>query len=218
MKIDMHVHSTFSGDSNGRPKDILKKAEKIGLSGLAIMDHNTLEGYRRIKNYDTSLILIPGIEVSTEQGHVMAIGIQEEIGKQPSIEVAIDKVQESGGISAAPHPYRYWSGMGEENLFSNRWTAIEGVNGRSWHSKNVKARKAAKNMGLPIIGGSDAHRLKSVGKAYTVFDNVSSWEDVISEIKKGNVDARGEDRTLVQTFFYIRRAIFGYVRRGFKKI
>ncbi len=218
MKIDMHVHSTYSGDSDGRPEDILKKAESVGLDGLALMDHNTLEGYRSVKNKKSSLILVPGIEVSTEEGHVMAIGLQEEIGKQLTMAEAIDKINEQGAIAAAPHPYRYWSGMTEENLFSNNWTAIEGLNGRSWHSKNVKARKAAKKMNLPIIGGSDAHRLKTVGKAYTIFDNIDSWEDVITQIKKGNVDAGGEDRTYVQTFFYIRRAIFGYVRRGFKRI
>ncbi|MFO7792396.1 MAG: PHP domain-containing protein [Candidatus Saliniplasma sp.] len=218
MKIDLHVHSTYSGDSNGKPRDILKKAEKTDLDGLAIMDHNTLEGYRSIKDEETSLIVVPGIEVSTEQGHVMAIGIQEEIGKQPTIAEAIDEIQAQGAIAAAPHPYRYWSGMGEENLFSNDWTAIEGINGRSWYGKNIKARKAAKKLGLPIIGGSDAHRLKSVGKAYGIFENIESWDDVVSEIEKGNVDAGGEDRTFVQTFFYIRRAILGYARRGFKKI
>ncbi|MGM0404709.1 MAG: CehA/McbA family metallohydrolase [Thermoplasmatota archaeon] len=218
MKIDMHVHSTYSGDSNGSPEDIMKKAESVGLDGLALMDHNTLKGYRSIKNKNSSLILVPGIEVSTREGHVMAIGIQEEIGKQPTIAEAIDKIDEQGAIAAAPHAYRYWSGMTEEKLFSNNWAAIEGLNGRSWHSKNVKARKAARKMNLPIIGGSDAHRLKTVGKAYTIFDNLDSWEDVITQIKKGNVDAGGKDRTYIQTFFYIRRAIFGYVRRGFKRI
>ncbi|MFW6038512.1 MAG: CehA/McbA family metallohydrolase [Candidatus Saliniplasma sp.] len=218
MKIDMHLHSIYSGDSNATPKDILKKAESVGLDGLTFMDHNTLEGYRKIKDTDTPLIVVPGIEVSTEEGHVMAIGVQEEIGKQATIAEAIDKIEEQGGIAAAPHPYRYWSGMGEENLFANKWTAIEGLNGRSWHSKNLKARKAAEKLELPIIGGSDAHRLKTVGKAYTVFDPLDSWEDVLCQIKKGNVDAAGEDRTFVQTFFYIRRAIFGYVGRGFKKI
>jgi len=218
MKLDMHVHSTYSGDSNGKPKDILKKAKAVGLDGLAIMDHNTLKGYRSIKDIDTPLILVPGIEVSTQEGHVMAIGIQEEVGKQTTIAEAIDRINEQGAIAAAPHPYRYWSGMTEENLFSNKWTAIEGINGRSWHRKNVKAKKAAERMNLPIIGGSDAHRLKTVGKAYTIFDNIDSWEDVITQIKKGKVDAGGKDRTYVQTFFYIRRAIFGYIRRGFKRI
>ncbi len=218
MKIDLHVHSTYSGDSNGRPGEILKKAEDVGLDGLAIMDHNTLQGYRSVKDIDSPLILVPGIEVSTGEGHVLAIGIQEEIGKHPTIAEAIDKIEDQGGIAVAPHPYRYWSGMGEDKLFSNKWTAIEGINGRSWHTKNVKARKAAEKMNLPIIGGSDAHRLKTVGKAYTIFEDIDTWEDVVTQIKKGKVDAGGKDRTYVQTFFYIRRAIFGYVRRGFKKI
>jgi len=218
MKIDMHVHSTYSGDSNGKPEEIIKKAEKVGLDGLAFMDHNTLEGYRSIKDIETDLIIVPGIEVSTGEGHVMAIGIQEEIGKTPSIAGAIDLIEEQGAIAAAPHPYRYWSGMTEENLFNNRWTAIEGLNGRSWHSKNVKARKAAEKMSLPMIAGSDCHRLKTVGKAYAIFEELDSWEDVVKNIKDGNVDVAGKDRTYVQTFFYVRRALSGYVRRGFKRI
>ncbi|MFP4050159.1 MAG: CehA/McbA family metallohydrolase [Thermoplasmata archaeon] len=218
MKFDLHIHSQYSGDSKSKPREIVKIAEKKGLDGLAILDHNTIKGYNEIKDMDTDLILVPGIEVSTEEGHVGALGLKDEIGRPKTVEEAVDIIHEHDAIAVAVHPYRFWSGMGEDVIRGNDWDAMEGMNGRTWGYKNIRSKKLAKEMNLPIIGGSDAHRLKSVGKAYTIVDNANSWQELISDIKEYKTDVRGQSRTYPQTFFYVRRAVGGWIKRGFKKI
>lgn len=218
MKFDLHVHSKYSADSRSDPKDIAKILEDRGFSGVAILDHNTLDGYKKLKELDTSLIAVPGIEVSTEEGHVMGLGLQEEIGRQREVDQAIEKIREHGGLAIAAHPHRFWSGIGERNVLEHDWDGLEGMNGRSWGIRNRQSQRLAEKMELPITGGSDSHRLKTVGKAYTTLENVGTWEDVIHEIKKGNTQVGGQSRTWIQTFFYVRRALLGWFKRGFKKI
>ncbi len=218
MKFDLHIHSVYSGDSKCTPKEILRTAEKRGLDGIAILDHNSIKGYEVAKKIETDLIIVPGIEITTPVGHVIGFGLQEEVGRQSSIEDAIDTIRDHSGLAIAAHPYRFWSGIGEKNVLQNDWDGIEGLNGRGWGIRNRQARALAERLDLPITGGSDSHRLKTIGKAYTLTDKVDDWEDIIKRIKNGETRVEGENRTLRQTFFYMRRAIFGWVKRGFKRI
>jgi len=75
LKIDLHVHTSFS-DGLGAPVDILGRADARGLDGLAITDHDTLEGFFRAKELDSDLLLIPGYEVETEAGHILVLGLE----------------------------------------------------------------------------------------------------------------------------------------------
>ncbi len=218
MKFDLHIHSKYSGDSKCEPRDIIKTAEKRDLDGIAILDHNSIKGYEKAQKVDTDLIIVPGIEVSTPDGHIIAMGLREEIGKQASISEAIDRIRERGALAIAAHPYRFWSGVGEKNILKNEWDGIDGQNGRGWGFRNRQARALAEKMGVPVIGGSDSHRLKTIGKAFTMIGEADTWEDVIQKIEKGKTKIGGEDRTFKQTFFYVRRAISGYIMRGFESI
>ncbi len=218
MKFDLHIHSSYSGDSESTPEDILNTAKKRDLDGLAILDHNTLEGNRKTSQLSSDLIVVPGIEVSTPEGHVIALGLQEEIGRQPSISEAIDTVNEHGALAVAAHPYRFASGIGEENVLKHDWDGIEGMNGRGWARRNRQAQALADRLDLPITGGSDSHRLKTVGKAYTLLEDAATWEDVIQKIEKGETDVGGQSRTFVQTFFYVKRTLSRWALRGFERI
>ncbi len=218
MKVDLHIHSTYSGDSKSTVKQIIKRAQARGIDGIGIMDHNTLKGYEKAKRYKTNLIIVPGVEVSAPEGHILALGLQEEIDRQPSIRAALDEIRSRGAIAVAAHPYRFWSGIGEENTLKHDLDAVEGLNGRGWRFRNIQAQKLAQKMDLPITGGSDSHQPKTVGKSYTIMGEVGSWEDVIREIKKKRTKVGGEHRTFIQTLFYVRKALSGWVGRGFKKI
>ncbi len=218
MRFDLHIHSIHSGDSYCEPEDIVRTAEDRGMDGIAIMDHNTIRGYREAKKVDTDLIIVPGLEVSTAEGHILALGLEEEIGRQDAISNAIDIIREHDALAVAAHPYRVWSGIGEENVLKNDWDAIEGMNGRGWGIRNRQAQTLAERLDIPVIGGSDSHRLKTIGKAYTIIEDVKDWRDVIKKVRAGETKVGGENRTLTQTFFYVRRALTGWIRRGFKKI
>ncbi len=218
MKFDLHIHSVYSDDSDMELVDIIRSAEAKGLDGIAILDHNTLDGYFKARDLETDLIIVPAMEVSTKKGHIMALGVQEKIEDRLSIESTTERIRERGGLSIAVHPYRFRSGLGEKNVRDNDWDGIEGLNGRCLSQKNKKAQKMAHDLRLPTTGGSDAHRLKSIGEAFTILKKVDDWEEVIQEVQKGNTEVGGRSRTLSQNLFYFKRTFSRWVKRGFKRI
>ncbi len=218
MKIDLHIHSKYSSDSQSTPRDIIKVAKKRGLSGIAITDHNSMQGYRSIKK-NTPLTIIPGIEISTDSGHIIALGIQDNFSiERRSVEETLELIYEQGGIAVAPHPYRFWSGLGEHVVKKNRWSAVETLNGRSSILSNKLASELAKKLDSSVVGGSDSHSLVTIGKAYTLMGSASTWEDVIDAIERGKTSVAGSSRTFRETCGYAGKALREWAGRGFNRI
>jgi len=70
MKVDLHIHTTFS-DGLLKPEEVVKKAYELNLQAIAITDHDTVDGVlpaiiesRKYKGLE----VIPGIELSTYHG------------------------------------------------------------------------------------------------------------------------------------------------------
>ncbi len=81
MMFDLHIHSKYSHDSYLSPPQIIKIAEKRGLDGIAITDHNTLKGgieTSKINNKDDFIVIV-GSEIKTEYGDVIGLFLNEEI-------------------------------------------------------------------------------------------------------------------------------------------
>jgi len=185
--FDLHVHSFYSYDCKSKPKDILKQAEKIGLSGLAITDHNTVSFHKSIRG-ETSLLIIPGIEISTSNGHLIGLGVSELIEKNKSIAETIELIFDYGGEIVVPHPFDFLrKGIGRKITkvnFSN--LAIETVNASCLTKVfNNKARNFAEKNSLAQTGGSDSHRVKDIGLAYTLVPkDAETVDDVLESIRK----------------------------------
>lgn len=100
MKCDLHIHSFYSfNDGVNSPKDIIKQAIKVGLDSIAITDHDTMNGFFKAKNYAKKLDfdLVPGIEISSREGHILGIFIEEEIPKNISAKETIEMIHTQGG-------------------------------------------------------------------------------------------------------------------------
>lgn len=198
MIIDPHIHSTYSNDSRMTPKEIVEKSIKIGLDAVAIADHNSikgsLEGVKESKGIE-NFIVIPAMELSTLKGHIVALGIQEEIKSQMPPEETIDKIREQGGIAIIPHPFvRYREGLCDyvKNLDMD---AIETLNSRYiFGYSNWRAKKLAEERGIPQIGASDAHFLGAIGSCITEIDADFSVDSILKGILSGKTRVFG-DRT-----------------------
>ena len=190
--FDLHVHSHYSYDCKSNPKEILKIAKKKKLAGLAITDHNVTKFHQ--KGYNSKeLLIIPGIEISTNKGHVIGLGISNTIERKLSVKETIEKIINLGGYPIIPHPFDFTrKGIGRE-LQNLKGIGIETINGScplGWFNK--KAKRWAEKNNLPETGGSDSHRLKDIGLAYTVFeDNIESTEELIEAIRKGQSKSQG---------------------------
>ncbi len=221
MKLDMHLHSSYSSDGKVPPKDLLKLAKSRGFDGLAITDHNDIRAYAIVKDLaaEMGLILVRGIEVSTSEGHLLAYGVSEVIPRGLTPSETAEKIVDAGGICVIPHPYRLVSGIGEKASKKIQVTGMETINGRSPNGDNTQAERLAGALKLPCTGGSDAHVAEAVGKAWTEFKNpVSNEDDVIAAITSGQCSAGGCGMTSSETVKYTVKAFSKWVGRGFKKV
>ena len=222
LKLDLHIHSQYSEDGLGSPKEIIKELQKKGLQGMAITDHNTMEGsLKAVKLASKDFIVIPGMEISTADGHILALNVKEDIARSLSVEETVDKILDLGGTPIIPHLFRNMSGIKEEKLKSihKKLTAIEVFNGCSLPKTNMKVAKIAHEYDFGGTGGSDSHDPKYVGCAYTTVDTTDLRKDtIISLIEKKKTWGEGETMPLDYRRDRMMLSIRQYFQRGFKRI
>jgi len=100
LKLDLHVHTNKSSDAHTRLDEIVPSIQRAGLDGLAITDHNTLS----TDTFERALI-IPGIEISSRDGHIIGLGIPSPIPRGLSADETIREIRNMGGVSIIAHPY-----------------------------------------------------------------------------------------------------------------
>jgi predicted metal-dependent phosphoesterase TrpH len=222
LKIDLHIHSQYSEDGFGSPKEIIKSLKKKGIDGMCITDHNSVKGgLKALKESPKDFIVISGSEISTLDGHVIAINIIKNIPKNLSFEETIERITDEGGIPIIPHIFRNMSGVKKRKLDSiiNKINSIEVFNSCSQPKTNLKMAKLAKEYNLGGTGGSDTHEPQFAGYGYTTFDlNDCNIDGIITEIihKK----TWGEGITLPMNYRRNRmlKSIKQFFQRGFKRI
>jgi len=190
-RIDLHVHTEASPDGRCSLKEFDRAAVKVGLRGFAVTDHNTTAAVKHIR--DCRTLVIPGIEVSCHEGHVVVLGVSTDLPRM-SVSELVERASELGGLVIAVHPYRAVTGIGEEAVVSNDFDALEAVNARTWDAKNRKALALARRLRMPATGGSDAHTLEELGAGYTEVEG-DSVDDVLENIRKGRCTPGGHGRS-----------------------
>jgi len=222
LKLDLHIHSKYSEDAVGSPKEIIKSVKKRGLNGIAITDHNTIQGgIAAVKAAPKDFIAIPGVEISTQDGHLIALNIDENISRGLTVEQTVEKIIELGGTPIVPHLYRTMSGIKENKLVSilKNISALEVFNSCSIPRSNYKTAKTAKKYGLGGVGGSDSHLPKYCGLGYTTVNiGNSTIDDVISEIRKKNTWGQGQTLPMSYRRHRMIKGINQFFGRGLKRI
>jgi predicted metal-dependent phosphoesterase TrpH len=137
-----------------------------------------------------------GVEVYTTSGDILVFGLSGEVIPDMDFDELLDMVRSEGGLMVAAHPTRgYWGhhrkykGYPPRDVLE-RVDAIETLNGGCSRQANLLAAGLAEEMGLPQVGGSDAHIASQVGKCVTVFENVIRDEaELIEALREGRCRA-----------------------------
>ncbi|MGB9671899.1 MAG: PHP domain-containing protein [Candidatus Bathyarchaeales archaeon] len=192
LKIDLHVHTQYSYDGLITPEELIHYAKKRGLDGVAITDHDTIEGASKIAKA-TNLIIIPGIEVSSLNGHVIGLNVYEAIPKGLSVEETIDKIHDAGGIAVACHPTILFKSNLRKHT-NAKFDAVEVINASAFPFKySVKrSREFAQNLGVAQIAGSDAHYGPEIGYAYTIVDAEPKVASIMESLTESFCEPFGE--------------------------
>ena len=189
LKFDLHVHTVGSYDGHTKREDLPQIIRSRGLDGVAITEHDVFDP-PKLQN----ALLLPAIEVSSQTGHVLGLGVRELIPAGLSADETIRKIQDQGGVAIIPHPYDPVCECVKLARLKVRPDAVETVNADalSFYISKWLAHKDARRFNLPEVGGSDSHIPQTIGDAYTVIDAASSdLKDIIDAIKSGNVRAEG---------------------------
>lgn len=191
ISVDLHLHTKYSGDASISPKQVVDSLYAHStIRGVAVTDHDILEGYFQVRKLAAAyedLVIIPGVEVSTRQGHLILLGIEEKPAYLPPLESIVDFARKRAGLILIPHPYRV-HGIGDaaENVPAD---AVETINPWASPNENKLAEKLAVARKLPGVAGSDAHTSDQMWKAYTQVDADPNVESILEAIKKGRAKA-----------------------------
>ncbi|MFA5405769.1 MAG: PHP domain-containing protein [Candidatus Nanoarchaeia archaeon] len=192
MKIDFHIHTKYSKCSNIDPVKAVKRAEEKGLDAIVLLNHNLKP---RVFKGSSKVKVIPGIEVSTKEGHVLVINTKKDFKKGLSAQEVINKAGK-GSLVIIAHPFdKLRCGVGSKINELKGYHAIE-VNARCLSNKfNNESRAFAKKNNIPLVAGSDSHFINEIGNAWTEV-KAKTISEAIRKVKQG------------QTKTYIRKRGF----------
>jgi len=191
IKIDLHVHTHYSRDSLITPEELVIYAKKRGLDGVAITDHDRLDSALKIAR-ETDFFIVPGMEISSSNGHVVALNVQEVIPKGLGADETVDRIHRAGGIAVACHPVTFFKGSLRKHV-SSRFDAVEVINASSFpFNYSVRnAQKIASRLAIARVAGSDAHYPPEIGYAYTLVEASLDIDDVVKSIQRGTCQPFG---------------------------
>jgi predicted metal-dependent phosphoesterase TrpH len=192
---DLHIHTSYSWDGTSTMSAIMQSAKNKKLNIIAITDHDTIAGHDEARELAPkyNMQVIPGIEISTADGHLLAYFINKPIPAHLSLIRTIELIGAQGGICIAAHPVaRFVHAISAEVLsvaacipaFEDIFVGVEAINaGLLYQKSNVDAGILARKYGLSLVGNSDSHIYWTIGDAVTEFSGNS-----ISSLRKALIN------------------------------
>ena len=222
IRLDLHVHSQFSPDGRASLELLVDQLGLAGLNGFALTDHNSVAGHRRLAELAKRFPMywfLPGVEVSTQEGHVLAYGVAEVPPVHRPIAETLDWIRSRGGVSALAHPLRWAHGVGRRIAALSQADAIETMNGHNAELANAGAELIAARRGLASTGGSDAHHVSELGRAFTEFPvETSSVDELLAHLRARHTRGSGTSLTMAARIRLGVRTGLLRVSRGFRPI
>lgn len=197
LKIDLHVHTWYS-DARSTVVDVLVMAKRNGLDGIAITDHHTMQGVRDAEAQVDDLLIIPGIEITTRDGHLLGIGLRDNNftlfkTRNQSASYVSQMIREMGGLVVIPHPCTPFFSMRRSVIEQISPDAIEVYNAHSpCFARDARlSRELARQLKIPMVAGSDSHTWQTVGDAYTLIDATADIDSILHAIRLGHTSIGG---------------------------
>lgn len=192
MIIDTHIHEDrYSHDSKVSLETVIFKAQKKGLDGICITNHENqkIKKLANKLNKKTDLLILVGAEILSYEGDILVFGVNKLPDRQMHAEELIDYVNKRGGITISAHPFRNNNrGTGNKIEDLAGLTAVEALNGSTSYKNNLKANNIAQKLNLPTMGASDAHHSQRVGKYASYFeDDIQNMQDFITAVKNKRI-------------------------------
>jgi len=182
IRLDGHLHTRASHDSHACPRRIVHWAVRRGLGAIAVTDHDTMDGVelvrREVERADAALIVIPGIEVTTDRRtHVLGYFLPRP-PRSTALSDVVDEIRDLGGVVGIPHPFRRDTGLlanlaegrhprREVDAVLARIDLLELSNAKSGEGEMTRLLAVIDDLPVrPLVAGSDAHVPHEVGRSF----------------------------------------------------
>lgn len=202
VRIDLHAHTQpFSTCSSLQPDDLLRLAKERGLDGVCLTEHDRLWPLAEVRRLSQlhELVVLRGMEVTTEVGHILVFGLDEAPAGMFAARTLIRRVREMGGVAVLAHPARAGQPPIAPAQMQSLFDAIEVLNGSDGPGQNRAAVAMASGLPVPGIAGSDCHAPAEVATVATVLPHwVSNESELVAALRLGQhsvEDRRPDART-----------------------
>jgi predicted metal-dependent phosphoesterase TrpH len=191
--VDLHCHTKVRSACSALTPDALVRAAQVrGLDGVCITEHDALwalDDVRRVSE-QMGFVVVRGMEVTTEVGHVLVFGLQTHSAEMATLDALHRIVRDEGGLMFLAHPSRRYGTLPPDDLAAY-FDSVESQNGTEGMLQNDNAGQLARGMRLPGIGGSDAHSAREVGVCATEFEaDVRDEASLLDALRSGAYRAR----------------------------
>jgi len=196
VRVDMHSHTMFSGDSTTTLDEIVESVVEAGIDVLCVTDHNAIEGAVRLQRElegDGICRVIVGEEVRTHTGEIIGLFLTERISFGDNAIDTAAQIRNQGGVMYVPHPFDPMRrNLTEASLIElsdlGLVDAIEAHNSKtSLQSLNKQAREFGESRGLALGAGSDAHVPHALGSAFVEMPDFDGPTEFLAKLVEGTL-------------------------------
>ncbi len=191
--VDLHTHTDRSPDCRTTPGHLVRRAREVGLDRLAVTDHDRIEGAFAAREADPELVIV-GEEVRTSDGpELIGLFLEEHVPPGLPFRETAAAVREQGGVTYLPHPFDPRRGTTESFLESrvDCVDLVEGFNARTHDGEaHRRAEQWAREQGLPLGAGSDAHLPRAVGRGRLRLPPFEGAQEFLDSAREGEIRGR----------------------------
>ena len=214
MRVDLHCHSEASYDCDTLLRSFPLRCQECDIRIQAITDHNEIWGAQQLKGileneFDSiNLSIIIGEEVSTREGEVIGLFLQEKVEAGLSPEETVAQIKAQGGLVLLPHGFdplkRYRLQPEARERIADDIDIVETFNARvsrpKWNRAAVDWAKARHKL---LSAGSDSHTYTDIGTAWVEVpqQKIETPQDLLTVLAEGGVPI-GEWTHPVLAFLY----------------
>lgn len=193
LRGDFHMHTWHSHDCGTPPKSLIERALKVGLTCIAVTDHNQIDGALTVRELAPSqLKVIVAEEIKTPFGEITGLFLNKRVPPGLSPEETCCAIKDQGGLVSIPHPYdrvRY-SPLDESQLSTilPYIDIVEVFNSRTTLLRdNDRAKGLAEKHGFAQGAGSDAHSTMELGQVKVIMPPFNDQGDFLASLRGARI-------------------------------
>ena len=192
LRVDLHTHTMWSGDSTTTPDEFAAAIDASGLDVVCITDHNAIDGAVELRDRLACRVIV-GEELRTAAGEIIGLFLTQRVPMGISHVDAAKAIRDQGGVVYIPHPFDpLRRNLAEAALYelaeADLIDAVEVLNAKtSLSSLNRRAAEFAAEFGIVAGAGSDGHVPDALGAAYVEMGDFDTPMEFLASLAAADV-------------------------------